>query len=186
MRHMRFIANGFLAATASMLLGNLPSARADRGCALDVPDVASVEAIHPDCTDNPRPRLCSLIVQRLQAELVNIHNDFLTPTAEKLSSYYHPRAVLHNSNGFFRNRTEINSFFTGALTVISSIDLNLTTYRFQVIDLRTVIAYGKTSGTFYFKDGSSVSQVDLPQSLVWTCNDADDSNRPFLLSSQHE
>ncbi len=145
-----------------------------------------VAAIHPDCADHPRPRMCTAVVLKLQEELNLFRQAFLSPTPDLLTSFHHPLGTYFLTTTFVRGKNEIRALYTQLLSTIVSADLDTSTFRFQVIDPCTVITYGRISGTLFLADGSSVPQTELPITLVWTCRDAKAQGRTFLIAAGHE
>jgi hypothetical protein len=158
------------------------------GCIFDVAeDAIPASSIDPDCTDNPRPRMCTKMVQALRSELNEVHNSFLHFSVNGMMRFYHPQGVVHAQGAFYRGSSGIRQLFTQLDSFADSADLDLTTFHFSVINARTVIAYGNISGTIYLKGGQTVPQSAQPETHTWVYNPGASSGQlPFLLASQHE
>jgi hypothetical protein len=145
--------------------------------------------IHPDCVDNSTPRICSAIVAELKGELALFNRDFNPPNVGEIVKFYHPQVVHYVSSigRWFRGRDDLrNNFFVPFAANIASASLDFSPYHYQVINPNMVITYGAIPGVVHLKNGVTVVQNPLPQTVTCVRNPEFDLARPFVVLADHE
>ncbi len=158
------------------------------GCNFDIPEALLPSApIDPDCTDNPRPRMCSMMVQQVRNQIANVHNTFLQPNVDAMLNFYQPGAIVHAQGAYWRGTAQIRQLFTGLFQIAAKADLDFSTLHYTAPSPFTVVAYGDVSGTIYFLNGQTVPQDALSEMHTWQCNPlAGPNDRGFRIIGQHE
>lgn len=148
----------------------------------------SATTIHPDCTDNARPKMCTVMVNKMTNELAQLRSAFAALNVNQIASFFHPQCMLNVSGQYLRGRQEvINNSLTPFISISAAIDFGASAYRFQVVNQDTIVTYGDIPSTVTLKDGSVLSVV-VRQVVTWTRQDggSGSSSLPFLVAGDYE
>jgi hypothetical protein len=158
--------------------------------AVPSPAQANQPDIHPDCVTNPRPVLCTAMVNELIEELADFKEAFIVANADEVASFYHPRAIAYTSltGRFFIGRESIlNDAVIPLLANIRTITVGFEDFHFSVMNPLTIVTYGRIPNSGVHKDGTTFADpAGVPQILTWTRSDGSDPKRPFLVMSDQE
>jgi ketosteroid isomerase-like protein len=141
--------------------------------------------IHVDCLDHGRPQLCTRVVEELIAELGRFNEAFNPPDLDRLAAFYHRDAVVFSGGRFFVGRDQIrNELLTPLVANITGATVDISAFRFQVINPNLVIAYGSPSTVITLPGGSTVTLPPLTQSHTWI-RQSESGQRRFVLLTDH-
>ncbi len=141
--------------------------------------------IHVDCLDHAQPQLCTRVVEELIAELHRFNEAFNPPNVDRLAAFYHPDAVVFSRGRFFVGRDEIrNELLTPLVANITGATVDISAFRFQVINPNLVIAYGSPSTVITLPGGSTITLPPLTQSHTWI-RQSESGQRRFVLLTDH-
>jgi hypothetical protein len=175
------IAVGLLLGAAFLALGgSLFSARAD-----DSPR----RPVHPDCTDNPNPQMCTETITELRSELDQFNQFLNPPNVDEIMKFYHEDVIHYISAAgiWIRGRQQLRNLFWAPFSaLITGGSFDWSPYHYQVIGPNLVVTYGAIPATGYLKSGGTLSQPPLPQTVTWIRNPEHDPLRPFVVISDHE
>jgi hypothetical protein len=149
---------------------------------------ADERPIHPDCTNNPHPELCTEMVNDLLTELGKFNEAFISPNLQEAADYYHPRAILYTAaTNFLIGRESIkNTLLAPLFAAIRTASVDFHKFHFSVISPSMIVSYGALPATIVLSNGTTLQQPPLPQTLTWIRNESFDRKRPFLITSDHE
>ena len=154
---------------------------------LTVPPATKSEAgsIHPDCVDHDQPQLCTRVVEELIAELGRFNEAFNPPDLDRLATFFHEDAIVFSGGRFFAGREEIrNELLTPLVAGITGATVDISAFRFQVINPNLAIAYGSPRTVIKLPGGGTVTLPPLTQSHTWI-RTSENGERRFVLLTDH-
>jgi len=141
--------------------------------------------VHVDCLHHDQPQLCTRVVDELLVDLGHFNDAFSPPNLDRLATFYHQDAIVFSRGRFFVGREEIKTeLLTPLVAGITAATVDISAFRFQVINPDLVIAYGSPRTVITLPGGGTVTLPPLTQSHTWI-RTSENGERHFVLLTDH-